>query len=66
MIMLDSVLQAHEKYHPQIFLKEWKYVQEKIKTKNCIDEELKSESHNDTNTDTDEQIQKKSKSDNGE
>ena len=54
MIMLDSVLQAHENYHPQIFLKEWKYVQGKIKTKNCIDEELKSESHNDTNTDTDE------------
>ena len=30
-IILDSVLYACEKYHPQIFLEECKYVQEKIK-----------------------------------
>ena len=45
--MLDSVAYAYEKYHPQTFLEECKYVQEKMKTKNYIDEELKSESDND-------------------
>ena len=45
--MLDSVLYAYEKYHPQTFLEECKYAQEKIKTKNYIDEELESESDND-------------------
>ena len=52
-IMLDSVLYAYEKYHPQTFLEECKYAQEKIKTKNYIDEELKSESDTDSDTDTD-------------
>ena len=41
-------------YHPQTFLEECKYVQEKIKTRNYIDEELKSE----YDTDNEEQIQK--------
>ena len=50
-IILDSVLYAYEKYHPQIFLEECKYAKENIKTKNYIDKELKSES--DTNTDND-------------
>ena len=44
-IILDSVIYAYEKYHPQIFL-ECKYVKENIKTKNYIDEELKSEFFN--------------------
>ena len=67
-IILDSVRYAYEKYHPQTFLDECKYVQEKIKTKNYIDQDLKSESDNDNDTDTDnnEQIYKKSKSDNDE
>ena len=51
--MLDSVLYAYEKCHPQTFLEECKYAQEKIKTKNYIDDELKSEPDNDTDTDTD-------------
>ena len=38
-ILLDSVLHGYEKYHPQIFLEECKYAQEKIKTKNYIDRE---------------------------
>ena len=50
-IMLDSVLYAYEKCHPQTFLEECKYAQEKIKTKNYIDDELKSEPDNDTDTD---------------
>ena len=51
--MLDSVLYTYEKYYPQTILEECKYVQEKIKTKNYIDEELKSESDTDNDTDTD-------------
>ena len=53
-IVLDSVLYAYEKYHPQTFLEECKYAQEKIKTKNYINKELKSESDTDTDTDNDE------------
>ena len=52
-IMLDSVLYAYEKYNPQTFSEECKYAREKIKTKNYIDEELKSEYDNDNDTDTD-------------
>ena len=43
-IILDSVLYAYEKYHPQIFLEECKYVKENIKTKNYIVTKLKSDS----------------------
>ena len=39
-IVLDSIIYAYEKCYPQVFLEERKYVQEKIKTKNYIDEEL--------------------------
>ena len=52
-IMLDSVIKANKKYYPQIFLEECKYVQEKIKTENSIDEDLeKSESDSDFNDET--------------
>ena len=46
-IILDSVLYAYEKYHPQIFLEECKYVKENIEANNYIDKELKSESDTD-------------------
>ena len=49
-IILDSVLYAYEKYHPQIFLEECKYAKENIKTKNYIDNELKSESNSDNDS----------------
>ena len=54
-IILDSVLYAYEKYHPQIFLEEYKYAKENIKTENYIDKELKSEpdSNSDSNSDSD-------------
>ena len=52
-IILDSVIYAYEKYYPQIFLEECKYAKENIKTKNYIDEELKSESDTDTDNDND-------------
>ena len=47
-IILDSVLYAYGKYHPQTFLEEFKYVNENIKTNNYIDKELKSESDSDS------------------
>ena len=52
-IVLDSIVYAHEKYYPQIFLEECEYVQEKIKTNNYIDGELKSESDSDSDSDND-------------
>ena len=47
-IILDSVLYAYEKYHPQTFLEECKYMKENIKSKNYIDMELESESDSDS------------------
>ena len=38
--MLDYVIKANNKYYPQIFLEECKYVQEKIKTNNYIDKDF--------------------------
>ena len=47
-IMLDSVIKAKKKYYPQALLEECKYVQEKIKIENHIDDDLeKSESDSD-------------------
>ena len=40
-IILESIIYAFEKYYPQVFLEECKCEQEKIKTDNYIDEELK-------------------------
>ena len=48
--MIDSVIKANKKYYPQTLLEEYKYVQEKIKTENYIDQDLeKSESDSDSN-----------------
>ena len=56
-IMPDSVIKANKKYYPQTFLEECKYVQEKIKTENYIDEDLeKSESDSDSNDETESDI----------
>ena len=55
-IILDSIIYAYEKYHPQAFLEEFKFVKEKIKTKNYIDEELKSESEPDIDTNSNNDI----------
>ena len=45
--MLEFVIEAYEKYHPQIFLEECKYVQEKIKFENYINDNLDSDSDHD-------------------
>ena len=52
-IILDFVIHACEKYHPQKFLEECKYVKEKIKNNNYIDEELESELESDSDSDRD-------------
>ena len=46
-IMLDSVIETDEKYYLQRFLEECKYVQEKVKFENYINEELDSDSNDD-------------------
>ena len=56
-IMIDSAIKANKKYYPQALLEECKYVQEKIKTENHIDEDLeKSESDSDSNDETESDI----------
>ena len=53
-IMIDSVIKANKKYYPQTFLEECKYIQEKIKIVNHIDEDLEnSDSNNETESDID-------------
>ena len=39
-IMIDSVIRVNKKYYPQTLLEECKYIQEKIKIVNYIDEDL--------------------------
>ena len=56
-IMLDSVIKVNKKSYPQILLEECKYLQEKIKTENYIDEGLgKSESDTDSNNERESDI----------
>ena len=56
-IILDSVIKANKKYSPQIFSEECKYVEEKIKIENHIDEDSeKSESDSDSNDETESDI----------
>ena len=56
-IMIDLVIKANKKYYLQTLLEERKYVQEKIKTENYIDEELgKSESDSAYNDETEYDI----------
>ena len=59
-IMLDSVIKANKKYYPQTFSEECKYLQEKIKFEDYIDDNLGSgsdddetKSDNDNNNDND-------------
>ena len=57
-IMIDSVIKANIKYYPQTLLEECKYIQEKIKIENYIDEDLEkrgsdSDSNNETKSDID-------------
>ena len=56
-IMIDSVIKANKKYYPQTLLEECKYIQEKIKIENYINEDLEnSESDSDFNNETESDI----------
>ena len=56
-IMIDSVIKANKKYYPQTLLEECKYIQEKIKIENYINEDLKnSDSDSGTNNKTESDI----------
>ena len=56
-IMIDAVINANKKYYPQTLLEECKYLQEKIKIENYIDEDLeKSESDSNSNDETESDI----------
>ena len=41
-IMTDSVIRINKKNYPQTLLEECKYIQEKIKVKNYINEDLEN------------------------
>ena len=48
--MLDSIIKANKKYYPQTFWEECKYVEEKTKTEDYIDDDVeKRESDSDSN-----------------
>ena len=59
--MIDSVIKANKKYYLQTFLEEYKYMQEKIRIDNHINEDLEntdsdSDSDSDTNNETESDI----------
>ena len=57
-IMIDSVIKVSKKYYPQTLLEECKYIQEKLKIENYIDEYLEnSESESDSNNETESDIE---------
>ena len=53
-ITLDSVIKANKKYYLQKFLEECKYVQENIKIENYIDDDLKSDSDSNEETESED------------
>ena len=52
-IMLDSVIKANKKYHPQTLLEEYKYEQKKIKMENLINVKLDSDSNDEAESNID-------------
>ena len=59
-IMIDSVINVNKKYYPQTLLEQCKYIQEKIKIVNHIDEDLvDSESDDSSNDETESDIDNK-------
>ena len=56
-IIIDLVIKANKKYYPQTLLEECKYIQEKIKIENYVNEDLEdSEFDSDTNNETESDI----------
>ena len=55
-ILIDSVIKTSKKFYPQTLLEECKYIQEKVKIENYIDEDLgdsEFDSDNDNETESD-------------
>ena len=56
-IMIDSVIKVNKNYYPQTPLEEYKYIQEKTKIENYINEDLEnSESDSGSNNETESDI----------
>ena len=56
-IMIDSVIRVNKKYYVQTLLEECKYIQEKLKIENYINEDLvDSESGDSSNNETESDI----------
>ena len=60
-IMIDSVIKVNKNYYPQTPLEEYKYIQEKTKIENYINEDLEnsdsdSDSDSDSNNETESDI----------
>ena len=53
--MLDFVIKAKKKYHPQTILEECKYEQEKIKMENLIDDDLEKSSSDEYDSESDDE-----------
>ena len=57
-IMIDSVIRANKKYYPQALLEECKYIQEKMKMENYVNEDFEdSASDSDTDSDSNNEIE---------
>ena len=55
-IMIDSVISVNKKYYPQTLLEECKYIQEKIKIENYINEDLEDSESDSYNNETESDI----------
>ena len=56
-VMIDSIIRVNKKYYPQTILEVFKYIQEKIKIENYINEDLEnSESDSDSNNEIESDI----------
>ena len=51
-ITIDSVMKIDNKNHPQVYLEEYKYKVKKIQMFRFINTELKSDSHSDSDLDS--------------
>ena len=64
--MLDSVAKAKKKYYPQTLLEERKYEPKKIKMENLIDDDLEKSSSNESDNDSNDEIESDDAKDNDE
>ena len=65
-IMLDSDVKAKKRYYPQTLLEECKYELKKIKMENLIGDELQKSSSNESDNDSNDEIEFDDEKDNDE